>query len=490
MEKQTQRKTDANKITPLTSKVAVLAAALFSALLFRHYYLKRRNGADDNHMGATCGKDDEVPADNNDKVQSSKYTKNNPKPIRQLPEKGAAAPVTPPSQIMMLTSTKSAVLRALPPLEIPHSTSVIRAAFDVGSGSTKVLVGTVEGSSSHPNHQTVSKVLLEQQKEVLLRHALTRGKMLPTTATDQCFQVLEEFVRMAKDLGATEFVGVATAVFREANNGEHFLERVRTELGIPIFIASQVFEGRIGYSTAVHAARGTREQHIQRTPSKRRGPSREVLSWDSGGGSFQISNAQGFMYGGQVGSSSSLQIMMDLQGKTFQQATKASGIHIPSANPCTIHHCHELHNRLMSRYMPQMDTWLQEIMNGGVASGLRVVAIGGDTCAFRMCELAIGHHTFGIDDVWEAIEQHAGMDDVMLAELSFEQPEMLLPKLVLVYTVMKHTGIAEVEYHMTTGSTLGLLSISSEEIERHKRSDEQQNDLEVVGLGEHKVGFS
>ena len=53
-------------------------------------------------------------------------------------------------------------------------------------------------------------------------------------------QILIKYKKRAEALGATQFVAVATAVFRKAANGAAFLKRVRTELGIPVEITSQV----------------------------------------------------------------------------------------------------------------------------------------------------------------------------------------------------------------------------------------------------------
>ena len=105
-------------------------------------------------------------------------------------------------------------------------------------------------------------------------------------------------------------------------------------------IASQVFEGQIGYKTATAASVSTSKSHRQRTPSKTR--QREVLSWDSGGGSFQIANSKGDMYGGAVGSSTCLQIMMELQGRAFQHlSNQQMVVHLQKWHPN--HHQMEIH---------------------------------------------------------------------------------------------------------------------------------------------------
>ena len=489
--------------SPAKFVIGILAGGV---VLAAWYFLSPVDDDLDNDMGAAmCGRDD---ANQEDKERTTTTV--------------MAPPTTSSSTTLPPSSTTTSTLQA--PAPAPSSTPprsstranssknvvvVVRAAFDVGSGSTKVAVATIEVSSKNSKHLSTGVPMLEEEREVLMKHALLPDGSLPKEATDLCFSVLQEYVERARKLGATEYIGVATAVFREATNGQMFLNRVRTELGIDLFVASQVFEGTIGWRTAAQAARGGHEEFVRRSPSKRRRPSGEygggggggggggetkrgrsvgrstgdmdgvqVLSWDSGGGSFQISNSRGDMYGGQVGSSTSLQIMMELQGRPFQAREKAQekGAAVnaaadvlsvssrPSANPCTLADCRRLHERLASKHMPPVDGWLQTLMDGGRAFGFRTVAIGGETCAFAMCEAAIGKSTFGPEDVWSSIEHLVGMDDQSLLELSFLQPEMLLPKLVLVYTVMKHVGIVEAEYHVTTGSTLGLLCTPMEEM--------------------------
>ena len=75
-------------------------------------------------------------------------------------------------------------------------------------------------------------------------------------------------------------VGCATAVFRSAENGEEVLERVRSEIEIDVQMVSQELEGRLGFLTA--KAVGPADVKAE-----------ELIAWDSGGGSFQITNNSG-----------------------------------------------------------------------------------------------------------------------------------------------------------------------------------------------------
>ena len=62
----------------------------------------------------------------------------------------------------------------------------------------------------------------------------------PLVKQDRNARILLDFKEKAEAHGATDFVAVATAVFRKAANGEGFLDRVRNQIGIPVEITSQV----------------------------------------------------------------------------------------------------------------------------------------------------------------------------------------------------------------------------------------------------------
>ena len=195
-------------------------------------------------MGSTCSKDDSI-----DETITAL-----PPPTNQEP------PVTP----IRASKTSINTQPSTTPTPNPTTTrSVVRAAFDVGSGATKFAVATVSSDLR------VGLIRTKDNREVLLKHSMV-DQIIPTSALAKCFDTLSEYVDRAKDCGAEEYVGVATAVFREAKNGEEFLDKVRAKLGITIFVASQLFEGRLGYRTALIASNSTKEKHRQRTPTKRK----------------------------------------------------------------------------------------------------------------------------------------------------------------------------------------------------------------------------
>ena len=194
------------------------------------------------------------------------------------------------------SSDKPGEAAALKP-DSPHRTTnfaieetwqrtAIRAAIDIGSGNHKLCIAEVDLDVN-----TILRVIHTEQKQVMLKHALLQS-------SDGCFteavmatsySVLVGFRTRAIAAGATQFAGVATAVFRRAANGEAFLERVNNVLKLRVRVASQRLEGELGHLSA--------SSSLPRSPSCKgllcdaegNAPLAPLVAWDSGGGSFQAS---------------------------------------------------------------------------------------------------------------------------------------------------------------------------------------------------------
>lgn len=67
-------------------------------------------------------------------------------------------------------------------------------------------------------------------------------------------------------------------MFRHAKNGAAVLDHIRENYGIPISIVTQEVEGKLGFKTAAVAS-GVNESGL--------------VSWDSGGASFQVAALEG-----------------------------------------------------------------------------------------------------------------------------------------------------------------------------------------------------
>jgi hypothetical protein len=116
---------------------------------------------------------------------------------------------------------------------------VRRAAFDIGSGATKVEVADVDFHVSiHPRAQDA---IYSEKANILLTEDLesnTDGSFSPRILSE-LEQALKLFKAKAEEVGAEQFAGVATAAFRKAANGPEFLRRMETELGIRLRIVTQ-----------------------------------------------------------------------------------------------------------------------------------------------------------------------------------------------------------------------------------------------------------
>ena len=147
-----------------------------------------------------------------------------------------------------------------------------RAAFDIGSGSIKLLIADIDIETQH-----VRKYIFSQDIKVPFISALAKSSNGSFTQAVQS-QAKEAFallMQRAKPYHPKNFFGVATEAFRLAKNGEQLATMIANEFKVPIQIISQEEEAELGfYSALEHSQRGDLEN---------------TIVWDIGGGSFQIS---------------------------------------------------------------------------------------------------------------------------------------------------------------------------------------------------------
>mmetsp|Transcript_7223 Transcript_7223/g.22777 ORF Transcript_7223/g.22777 Transcript_7223/m.22777 type:complete len:357 (+) Transcript_7223:386-1456(+) len=319
--------------------------------------------------------------------------------------------------------------------------TVVRAALDIGSGEHKLVVAaTRPGGYRKVLHSQVVTVLLAQD----MRRAGGDGS-LSAGALRASREALGDLKAAAEKLGATEYAGVATAVFRRATNGMTYLAKASAELGLNVKIVAQSLEGELGYLTAVGAA-GPRAKA-------------PLVSWDSGGGSFQLAarGAGGLrVYEGPLGNAD---VHRELEDK--------------SALPPRV-----VAVDVASR-LPDAPEWLADAITGGT-----VVAFGHRSSCFRVCADALGKRSYGPDDVADALEKvlahpekNLDGDAAAAAWLAtqaqahanvvapggdpcdgpYPEPHLAIAKLVLVLAVMTKLDIKRIEYRETNGSCLGVL---------------------------------
>jgi len=313
------------------------------------------------------------------------------------------------------------------------SDTVCRAAFDIGSGATKLLVANVSGMS-------IASVLFG--KEVPVPFAVDWKKSSDGTLSEevqaQGLRVLQELVEVCEQHGVPpeSRCAIATEVFRKAGNGQDYLSRVRSELGLNVEMVTQDDEARLGFLTAVA---------LQDRPVE------EVVCWDSGGASFQITS--------QGSDSTSMRSYVGTWGTGTVLATLVEAVQArcfascQTPNPVTADEAARLVRQLCDS-LGEPPTWLQ---------GSSVTAIGGPNSMFCVASQALGQTAYTREEVQRALDEAVGCTDDDLASRPYcqgellEPPGFIVPKLCLLLAVIGHCSIASVQFCPATGSCPGLV---------------------------------
>jgi exopolyphosphatase/guanosine-5'-triphosphate,3'-diphosphate pyrophosphatase len=153
------------------------------------------------------------------------------------------------------------------------------AAIDVGSNSIRLLVADV-GSGPEGTLATIARA---GEPCRLARGLDTSGRIAPEIAT-RAGEVVAEFARRARSLGARHLVVGATAALRAASNGAEVSAQLEARAGVPVRILAGEIEARLVYQSVVFGLAG-------------RVRSQQCVVFDLGGGSTEIVSG----VGGQAG---------------------------------------------------------------------------------------------------------------------------------------------------------------------------------------------
>mmetsp|Transcript_64592 Transcript_64592/g.154122 ORF Transcript_64592/g.154122 Transcript_64592/m.154122 type:complete len:410 (+) Transcript_64592:268-1497(+) len=327
---------------------------------------------------------------------------------------------------------------------------VVRASFDVGSGAVKVTVAEVDLHQCINGH--VNRVLFEKKENLLLAEDLERsveaskgkeGAPDPEFSAKACAQlqqVVRELKRQAEEAGAVAFSGAATAAFRKASNGPSLLKQMEDEMGVRLRVISQEQEASLGWACVNDQFR---DQGVG-----------EIVVWDSGGGSFQVS---GFEMGRHtswlrdVGSASTLATLVrSVQGCSLADTA--------SPNPVSVEQAQALARALKVQIGAPPGSLEMKLS----APGVRLYGIGGDTSIFALAAQTADHADISKASVLQAIEGLCGKTDDQLRRVEDVpgaqiQPHLVIPKLILLYAVLDLLGAPHVTYLPTNGLCGGIL---------------------------------
>ena len=138
------------------------------------------------------------------------------------------------------------------------------AVIDLGTNSTRLLVGDVEDGSVAPLHR-------ESRVTGLGRGVETSGQ-LATDAIGNVYEAVGDYVELARIHGAEEVVAVATSAVRDASNGDAFLAELRERFSLDARTIDGLEEARLTYRGALSGG------HVNG----------ETLVVDIGGGSTEL----------------------------------------------------------------------------------------------------------------------------------------------------------------------------------------------------------
>lgn len=305
----------------------------------------------------------------------------------------------------------------------------VRAAFDIGSGSTKMKVAEVNTCASE-----VTQVILEEQLKVDYRDALEKNVegQFSEKVQNEGLTALEVLKTHAQSKGARHFTGIATAAFRQAKNAEVFVKSIRAKLGIPVRVISQNEEAMLGFNAVV---------------VKEKIPSASVVVWDIGGASQQMmgldKNSQPVIYYGQLASVSfKNHVIAKIQNKDINK--------VSSPNPLKKSHV----KKALSYAESEANDGVPEALQAKLRAGIQVVGIGG--VLGKSIPRQVGEAIeLSQKNIQATLEKRTGMTDAQIKD-SYAATEVT--NLALVAGFMKALGIAN--YRMTEVSLVDGLWLS------------------------------
>lgn len=288
-----------------------------------------------------------------------------------------------------------------------------RAAFDVGSGATKLKVVELNTCS-----QELTQVILEEQVNVEYRDALEKDPEGNFSEQIQAegMGALAKLQGDARAQGARKFAGIATAAFRQAKNADGFVINIREKLGIPLRIISQSEEALLGFQAARESAKA---------------PSTDLVVWDIGGGSMQMvsldETLKPTVYKGELAS-------VSFKNQVITQIQKKDPAKVQSPNPLT--------KSQIKKALILVEREAEASVPAGIKKKFEdpqtvVIGVGG-VFAKSLSRQIPGVTTFTQEKIFEALQKRTGMTDEQLKD-PFSATDVT--NIALVYGYMKSLGI-------------------------------------------------
>lgn len=312
------------------------------------------------------------------------------------------------------------------------------AAYDIGSGATKYMGAMVDTQSL-----TIESVFSQGSLPVAYREDLYHSQdnsfsdliqEMGLAALQSAKLKIQQDYENSKfhDYGDIQHFAVATAAFREADNGALVAQMFHDKLDIPVNIISQEEEAKLAYYGA------TSEHHDTSSDLP--------IVWDIGGGSMQLTYKDSHdlfhIMGGEVAS------------QTFQSlvSEKVMGI-APTETPNPMNATQVEAAIAAAKEHLTFDATSTQIIKDQITKGTDVVAVGSvhNFVVQPLCKLAgINHDSsfYTKEDLSHAIALLTNKTDEEISKLAqLSDPKFAqnqLTNLILVYSMMDIMGIDKV----------------------------------------------
>lgn len=288
----------------------------------------------------------------------------------------------------------------------------IIAAFDIGSGTTRMQVANVaECLDGAPQTLVRREIPLGFSADLAERE----DSAFSETMLRRADLALANLIESARSAGAEELVGVATAAFRRAENAAGLVADWRARFELDLNIIGQDEEGRLAY------------RMIELTLK----PERPLVVWDIGAGSQQLvwrnPGSRSFEH------FNSKLAAVSFRNLSLTELARPEGAISP--NPITADEARRLQVMLQTRLAAEVPVELVDLIRGGAW----VVGVGGVHGASLVGQAGLQPgETLTRELLSELLETRLGLDD---AAVGGEYADTQVTNLILVLELMKAYGI-------------------------------------------------
>lgn len=284
---------------------------------------------------------------------------------------------------------------------------VIRAAIDIGSGATKLRVAEVNLKS-----HKIERILYTESFAVPYQEELEKSHN--NTLSEEVMQIGFDALKKSHDIAmqynAKKVVAVATAAFRTAANAPEFIQRIKRDAGIDVYVIDQKLEGELAFEAA------KAQVDI---------PLMNLIVWDIGGGSLQLTTLDPK---GNLAVFKSSMASVPFKNLIIQNVQKRNPKQYVTPNPMTIEQI-QLANQEAKEIAKKVDNFFRNKLSN---PNSLVVGVG-NIFIYRVLPLVDDKQTYTLSDLRQKVQQLAGLTDGQVSKDSFGNVAISNPILILGY---------------------------------------------------------